>query len=104
VGLVFLAQGPSYLYAVYNTQTDRAEIHASASGLLASSASLGGPGSLAFSVHVAQPTITVLVAGVPVVSHTMSAVEVATYGSHNRAGLIADSRWAKFEYFTVVET
>jgi hypothetical protein len=104
VGLVFLALGPSYFYAVYNTQTDSAEIHTSTSGLLASSASLGDPGSLAFSVQVAQPSITVLVDGVPVVSHTMSAVEVATYGSQNRAGLTADSRWAKFEYFTVVQT
>jgi hypothetical protein len=104
VGLAFLAQGPSYLYAVYNRITDRAEIHASSSGILASSGTLGGPGTLAFSVQVAQPTITVMVGGVPVVSHTMSAAEVASYGSNMRAGLIADSNRAMFEYFTVVET
>jgi hypothetical protein len=97
-GIVFLASGGTYMYAVYNGVTDQAELYTSASGTpVATSTSLGSPATFTISVQVDQPTITVRIGGSPVIVYAMPSGISLT-----RAGIIAESRGTIFEQFTVV--
>lgn len=104
-GITLLGNGGTYLYVVYNSGTQTAQLYTSASGTpIASSAPLGPMASFTISIQVAQPTLTVRVNGSVVITHTMTAAESGTYGSLTEAGLLADAKGATFENLTVVSS
>jgi len=103
-GLVFLGTTSSYLFATYDELTDFVELRSSVGGpALAVSAALGNPTSYVISVAVDQPSLTVRIDGAIVISYSMTPAEIASFGANTRAGLIAESRNTRFEFFTVVQ-
>ena len=101
-GLSFLSDGVSHMYAIYQRDQGRIVLGKREIALdtVIATATISDRAATQIRVEVAQPAIRVLVDGVPVISHTMTAAETLLFGSKTRFGLEADNdNQSRFDWF-----
>jgi len=103
-GVAFLSNGISHLYAIY--ERDRGVITLGkreiALNTVIVTAAVSDRATADIRVEVDQPEIRVLVDGVTVITHTMTAAETLLFGSNTRFGLEADDdNQSRFDLFRV---
>lgn len=104
-GLALFHDGSAdHMYVVYQRGADQITIGKVVSGVdtqIASVSFLPRTNTMTLAVDIAQPSLDVLVNGTSVLTHTMTAGELTTFGSNTRFGVESDfdrrSRWDWFE-------
>lgn len=103
-GLSFLSDGVSHLYAIYERDQGRVTLGKREIALdtVISTVTIADRATAEIRVEIDQPEIRVLVDGVVVISHTMTAPETLLFGSNTRFGLEADNdNQSRFDLFRV---
>jgi hypothetical protein len=103
-GLSFLSDGISHIYAIYERDLGRVTLGKREIALdtVIATATISDRATAEIRVEIDQPQIRVLVDGVTVISHTMTAVESLIFGPNTRFGLEADNdNQSRFDSFAI---
>ncbi|MGH8946363.1 MAG: hypothetical protein ACRDVL_09445 [Acidimicrobiia bacterium] len=101
-GVSFLSDGISHMYAIYQRDQGRLILgkREIAIDTAMAAVTIADRATSEIRVEVDQPEIRVLVDGVNVISHTMTATEMILFGSNTRFGLEADNdNQSRFDWF-----
>lgn len=103
-GLSFLSDGISHIYAIYERDLGRVTLGKREIALdtVIATATITDRATAEIRVEIDQPQIRVLVDGVTVISHAMTAVETLIFGPNTRFGLEADNdNQSRFDSFAI---
>ena len=99
------APGNSHMYVVYLRGADQVilgKVDSSGDTEIASISLLPRSDTMDLVVEIIQPDITIKVDGITLTTYTMTAGEMATFGSNTRFGIEADlDRRTRFEWFQI---
>jgi len=103
-GISFLSDGRAHMYVIYERDRGRITLASRDRRGLRSlvTVPISDRDALEMRVELRLPDIAVLVDGAAVINYTLSAAELASFGSNTRFGLEADrDRWSRFDWFRV---